>query len=248
MTDPFSLDEVDDDISSLIKIATDVGLRMPFALNELLVRTLRLALIGQITKFVEQTLNTNNTTFWDSLPNLKIKTFASLVKKKTVKLVYDKVLVINADRELFGRLVIAAKSRVINLIMSLARSCQQSLEKMVDVQLKLPQVTTSTIYCSHIRCYGARTYDKVIWRINLWWNDIEILPADHCCVGFERLSSGRCCVWPILQSFNQSWREGETRCVYGLGGTNMRTSHSCSKAVAKVFCIHSCQTLGGSLV
>ena len=85
MTDPFSLDEVDDDISHLIKITTDV--RMPFALTERLVSSLRLALLGQITKFVEQRLITNNTTFWDSLPNLKIKTFASLVKKKTVKLV-----------------------------------------------------------------------------------------------------------------------------------------------------------------
>ncbi len=119
MTDPLSLDEDDDEISPLIKISTDVGLRMPFALNERLVSTLRLALLSQITKFVEQRLNANNTTFWDSFPNLKIKTFASLVKKKTVKLVYEKVLVINADRELFGRLVIAAKSRVINLKMSL---------------------------------------------------------------------------------------------------------------------------------
>ena len=86
MTDPFSLDEDDDEISPLIKIATDV--RIPFALTEHLVSSLRLALLGQITKFVEQRLITNNTTFWDSLPNLKIKTFASLVKKKTVKLVY----------------------------------------------------------------------------------------------------------------------------------------------------------------
>ena len=123
MTDPFYLDEDDDEISALIMIATDV--RMPFALTERLVSSLRLALLGQITRFVEQRLNTNNTTFLDSLPNLKIKTFASLVKKKTVKLVYEKVVVIIADRELFGRLVVAAKSRVINLKMSLAKSCQQ---------------------------------------------------------------------------------------------------------------------------
>ena len=86
MTDPFSLDEDDDEISPLIKIATDV--RMPFPLTERLVSSLRLALLGQITRFVEQRLITNNATFWDSLPNLKIRTFASLVKKKTMKLVY----------------------------------------------------------------------------------------------------------------------------------------------------------------
>ena len=38
-----------------------------------------------------------------------------MVKKKTVKLVDEKVLIINADGEVFGRLVIATKSRVINL-------------------------------------------------------------------------------------------------------------------------------------
>ena len=75
---------------------------------------------------LEQRQNNNNTKFWDSLPNLEIKIFASQVKKKTAKLVYEKVLVSNADRELFCRLVIAAKSRVINLKMSLAKRCQQS--------------------------------------------------------------------------------------------------------------------------
>ena len=123
---------------------------------------------------------------------MKIKTLASLVNKKTVKLVYEKVLFITADRELFGRLVITAKSRVINLKdvlgyelsavpyslthtdFSLRKANKsvlmaelENMVTMVDVQLKLPQVTTSTIYCSHIRCYGARTYDKVIWRINV---------------------------------------------------------------------------------
>ena len=63
-TDPFSLDEYDDEISPLIKIATDII--MPFPLTERLVSSLRLALLGQITKFVEQRLITNNTTFWDS--------------------------------------------------------------------------------------------------------------------------------------------------------------------------------------
>ena len=118
MTDPLSLDEDDDEMYALIKIATDVG--MLFALTRRLVSSLRVALLGQITKFVEQRLHTNNTTFWVSLPNMKINTFTSLVKKKTVKLVYEKVLVINADRELFDRLVIAAKSRVINLKMFLS--------------------------------------------------------------------------------------------------------------------------------
>ena len=52
-----------------------------------------------------------------------------MVKKKTVKLVDDKVLNIIADGEVFGRLVIAAKSRVINMkdVISYATSCQEYL-------------------------------------------------------------------------------------------------------------------------
>ena len=65
--------------------------------------------------FVEQRLNTNEVKFWDFLPNLKIKTFAILVKKKTVKTADEKVITLNTDRELVGRLVIAAKSRDSNL-------------------------------------------------------------------------------------------------------------------------------------
>ena len=62
MTDPFSLNEDDDEISPLIKIAMDM--RTPFALTERLISSLRLALLGQITQFVEQRVNTNNTTFF----------------------------------------------------------------------------------------------------------------------------------------------------------------------------------------
>ena len=106
------------------------------------------------------------------------------------------------------------------------------LEKMVGVHLKLQQLTTSTISTDHItpvhmtKSVGASTLDEMA---------LKYYQADHCSVCFERLSSFRCCVWPILQSLNQSWREGETRCVYGPRRTNPRASHSCSKAVAKVY-------------
>ena len=199
MTDPFSADEDEDDISPLINIATFV--RMSVALAERLVSSLVNG-TAQMTMFVEeQRLNTNSTNCWYSLPNLNIKTFASLVKKKTVKLVDEKVLTTNADRELFGRLVIAAKSRDINLkyVLSyelstvpfyLARTdgrlrktnksvIMTELEKKLDVQLKLPQVTTSTEYTAHIfdamalvhktNSIGTSTFGEN--------NGIEILPA-----------------------------------------------------------------------
>ena len=107
-----------------------------------------------------------------------------------MKLVDEKVLTINADRELFCRLVIAAKSRDINLkdVLSYELSAvpfslahtdgslrenqlMAELEKKVDVQLKLPQVTTSTISTAHIfdamalvhmtKSFGASTFGEM---------------------------------------------------------------------------------------
>ena len=169
MTDPFSLDNVDDGISSLINIAT--GIRMPPDAATRMVNSYQIG-TAQMTTFVEQRLNTNEVTFWDSLPNLKIKTFATLSKKKTVKLTDEKVITLSADRELFGRLLITGKSRDINLRellsyelstvpLSLAhydgslRKTNKSvliaeLEKKVDVHPKLPQVTTSQMSTAHI--------------------------------------------------------------------------------------------------
>ena len=118
-----------------------------------------------------------------------------------MKLVDEKVLTTNADRELFGRLVIAAKSRDINLkyVLSyelstvpfyLARTdgrlrktnksvIMAELEKKLDVQLKLPQVTTSTEYTAQLfdamalvhmtNSIGTSTFCEN--------NGIEILPA-----------------------------------------------------------------------
>ncbi|KAJ8049799.1 hypothetical protein HOLleu_02705 [Holothuria leucospilota] len=64
-----------------------------------------------MTTFVDQRLNTNETKFWDPLPNLKIKTFSKLSKRTKVKAADEKMAKISADRNLFGRLVIASKIR-----------------------------------------------------------------------------------------------------------------------------------------
>ena len=94
MTDPFPLDEDDDEISPLINIST--GVRKPFALAERLVRSFEIG-TAQMAMFVEQRLNTNKPKFWDSLPKDQDINFVSMVKKKTVKLVDEKVLNINAE-------------------------------------------------------------------------------------------------------------------------------------------------------
>lgn len=64
--------------------------------------------------FVKQQLETSEVNFWDPVPNLKVKSFSTMAKKTNVK-ANDKVITVSADRDLFGRLLIAANTREINL-------------------------------------------------------------------------------------------------------------------------------------
>ena len=59
--------------------------------------------------FVEKRVNSKTESFWDPVLNLK-------VKKMNVKAADDKVITaVNVDRDLFGRLLITANTRKINL-------------------------------------------------------------------------------------------------------------------------------------
>ena len=55
------------------------------------------------------------TSFWDSIPNNKVITFSYVSGKVSVKATGEKLTTVNADRDLFGRLPIAANARQINL-------------------------------------------------------------------------------------------------------------------------------------
>ena len=123
MTDPFSMKEEGDDISPMINIAT--GVRMPVVLTERLVSYFEIGTAQSDDKMCGTETEYQQHNVLGFLRNVKINTFASLVKKKTLKLVYEKVHVINDDRELFCRLVFAAKSRSSIWKMSLATSCEQ---------------------------------------------------------------------------------------------------------------------------
>lgn len=167
MTDPFCLENVDDeDCCSLLNIAT--GVVMP---DEKAARLITSTESGekQMKEFVEKRLNTNEVKFWEPLPHLKIETFASLSKKRQVRAADEKILTVNADRDLFGRLLIAANSRSVHLQGVLSyelstvpyalahvdgslRKATKSvllpeLEKSVDVLPRLPvQENTATAY------------------------------------------------------------------------------------------------------
>ena len=69
----------------------------------------------QMTTFVKKRINSHDVSFWHSIPNLKIKTFSSMSKKVKVKYGDDKSITVHADRDLFGRLLIVANVRQINL-------------------------------------------------------------------------------------------------------------------------------------
>lgn len=65
--------------------------------------------------FISSRIQSNEINFWDPIHKLKIKSFSSVAKKITLKNQKDKIVSVNADRELFGRLLVAAKNRDINL-------------------------------------------------------------------------------------------------------------------------------------
>ena len=67
--------------------------------------------------FIKERLNSNEKSCCDTLPQTKLQTFAKLTAKKSVKSTTDKLQAIKADRELFGRFIIVAKSRDVNLLL-----------------------------------------------------------------------------------------------------------------------------------
>ena len=97
MTDPFTHDS-----DELLNIATGVVLPEDVAQN--LVRSTEKGR-QQMNAFVEKRINSNAVGFWEPIPNMKIKTFSSTNKKIRVKS-SDKLVTVNADRDLFGRLLV----------------------------------------------------------------------------------------------------------------------------------------------
>ena len=67
-----------------------------------------------MNNFVEKRLATSVISFWEPLRKLKIKTFSSTNKNISLKS-NDKLVTVNADRDLFGRLLIVSNVRQINL-------------------------------------------------------------------------------------------------------------------------------------
>ena len=106
MTNPFILDS-----DALLNIAT--GVVLPEDVAQTLVHSTEKGR-QQMKAFVEQRINSNAVGFWEPIPNMKIKTFSSANKKIQVKS-SDKLVTVNADRDLFGRLLIVSNTQQIFL-------------------------------------------------------------------------------------------------------------------------------------
>ena len=107
MSNPFT-----QETESLVNFAT--GVVLPVDIADGLVSSTKKGR-EQMNTFVEKRLNSNQISFWDPIPKLKVKTFEVTTKKVQVKAANDKLVTVGADRDLFGRLLIAANVRQINL-------------------------------------------------------------------------------------------------------------------------------------
>ncbi|KAK3724019.1 hypothetical protein QZH41_000590 [Actinostola sp. cb2023] len=107
MKDPFL-----EDNDSLSNITT--GVVLPPEVAEKLVKSAEQGLV-QMKGFIQARLNANTISFWEPIPSLKVKTFNITAKKASVKTSREKLVAIAEDRDLFGRLLIVARVRQIDL-------------------------------------------------------------------------------------------------------------------------------------
>ena len=112
MVDSFEQGGDRGDKIALSNLAT--GVVMPRDESSLLLQAEKLG-EKEMNALIKKKINSNAVGFWEALPKMKIKTFASLAKKVQVKQSDEKLVKINAERSLFGRLLIASNTRNIDL-------------------------------------------------------------------------------------------------------------------------------------
>lgn len=106
MTDPFTHDS-----DALLNIAT--GVVLPEDVAQTLLRSTEKGR-QQMSDFIEKRINSNSVGFWEPIPKMNIKTFSSANKKIHAKS-NNTLVTVNADRDLFGRLLIVSNTRQICL-------------------------------------------------------------------------------------------------------------------------------------
>ena len=108
MEDPFSEETSED----LINFAT--GVVLPTELADALISCTERGR-QQMSSFINKRVNANDVSFWDAIEKLKVKTFMATTKTIRLKAADEKLITVKADRDLFGRLLIVAGVREVNL-------------------------------------------------------------------------------------------------------------------------------------
>ena len=107
MSNPFDMESVDDGVMvPLSNLAT--GVMMPQDIATHLLNAEKLGM-QEMNSFITKKITSNETGFWDTLPKKKIKTFASMVKRVQAKPSEEKLVTVNADRNLFACVLITSK-------------------------------------------------------------------------------------------------------------------------------------------
>lgn len=113
MSNPFDRESDEGNPIPLSNLAT--GVVMPPDSATRLLNSENLGRQEMMRSFISKRLNSNEIQFWDPVSKLRIQTFASMAKKAKAKSADEKIVTVNADRSLFARLLIASRSRDINL-------------------------------------------------------------------------------------------------------------------------------------
>ena len=71
--------------------------------------------IEQMSTFIEKRVNKNRMSFWDPVTSLTMKTFETAFWKVHLKAANEKLTTVEADREIFGTLLITDNAQQINL-------------------------------------------------------------------------------------------------------------------------------------
>ena len=109
---PFDLSWEDEEPAPLLNIATGVVLP-PETAHQLLGTKQTGA--ARVKEFMSKRLDSVAISFWDEITKANVATFASLSNKVKLRKAEEKEVTLNADRSLFGSLLVVAKSRHIDL-------------------------------------------------------------------------------------------------------------------------------------
>ena len=199
MTDPFSCG-----ITDLMNLAS--GIVLPADLAEALVSCTNKGR-EHMTTFNEKRINTNTISFWDPISKVKVKTFETTVKKVQLKAADEHLITMKSDRDLFGRLMIVANAREVNIreVLSYELSpvpCSlahndgslrkatksdlaSALEDGINSPARLPVLVSSVVYIvdgmALIQMHhssGARTFGELAFRY--FTIVIAYLSSDTC--------------------------------------------------------------------